>query len=115
MKPVGRHRGHCVQRSAEGFRHEFEPVEDTHCGEDVRRVGALRPPRLEEADSAAALQQLVEEERFGTCRQQAVPEFAQDRKVETWISQLETQQILPVDARGPPPPPGDRPDSRETA
>src|SRR5713226_7871635 len=34
-----------------------------------------------------------------SARQQAVPEFAQDRKVEPWIRQVETQQILPVDAR----------------
>ena len=35
----------------------------------------------------------------GAARQETVPEFTQDRKVEPRIRQLETQQILPVDAR----------------
>src|SRR5881398_1355959 len=63
----------------------------------MRRVGALLSSGLEPPHGAAALQQLVEEERCGAPRQQAVPEFAQHRKVETRIRQLETQQILPVD------------------
>src|SRR5947208_11338550 len=65
----------------------------------MRRVGALLSSGLEPPHGAAALQQLVEEELFGAPRQQAVPEFAQHRKVETRIRQLQTQQILPVDAR----------------
>ena len=65
------------------------------CVESVR----CWPAGLEQAQGAAALQQLVEEELFGAARQQAVPEFTQHRKVEARIGQLETQQILPVDAR----------------
>ena len=70
-------------------------------------VGALLSPRFEQAQPLAALQELVEEELFGAARQQAVPEFAQGRKVEPRIGELETQEILPVDTRGPPQPPGD--------
>jgi len=99
LEPVGRDRGHRVQRSAEGFRHEFEPVEHPDRREHMRRVGAAVATGLEPPHGAAALQQLVEEELFGAPRQQAVPEFAQHRKVESRVSQLETQQILPVDAR----------------
>ena len=99
LEPVGRDRGHRVQRGPEGFRHEFEPVQHADRGEHVRRVGALLSPGLEQAQRPAALQQLVEEELFGAARQQSVPEFAQHRKVKARIRQLEAQQILPVDAR----------------
>ena len=99
MEPVGRDRGHRVQRGAEGFRHEFEPVEHPDRREHMRRVGALWPTGLEPPHGAASLPQLVEEDLFGAPRQQAVPKFAQHRKVESRIRQLETQQILPVDAR----------------
>ena len=61
-------------------------------------VGALLSPRFEQAQPLAALQELVEE-LFGAARQQAVPEFAQGRKVEPRIGELETQEILPVDTR----------------
>jgi hypothetical protein len=99
LQPVGCHRGQRVERGAEGFRHEFEPVEDADRGEDVGRVSTLLPASLEQAECLAALEQLVEEQFFGTAGQQAVPEFAQDRKVEPRIGQFETQQILPVDTR----------------
>jgi hypothetical protein len=65
----------------------------------MRRVSTLLPAGLEQAECLAALEQLVEEQFFGTAGQQAVPEFAQDRKVEPRIGQFETQQILPVDTR----------------
>src|SRR4029434_2360141 len=65
----------------------------------MRRVGALSSPGCEQAEGTTALQELVEEERFGAPCQETVPEFTQDRKVETRVRQLETQQILPVDAR----------------
>ena len=99
MEPVGRDRGHRVQRGPEGFCHEFEPVQHADRGEHVRRVGALLAPGGEQAQRTAALQQLVQEQLFGAARQQAVPKFTQDRKVKPRIRQLETQQILPVDAR----------------
>ncbi len=99
MEPVGRDRGHRVERGAEGFRDEFEPVQHANRGEDMRRVGALLSPGGEQAQGPAALQQLVEEDLCGAPRQQAVSEFAQNRKVETRIRQCKTQQILPVDAR----------------
>ena len=65
----------------------------------MRGVGALLPTGLEQAEGPAALQQLVEEQLFGAACQQAVPEFAQDRKVEPRIGQVKTQQILPVNTR----------------
>src|SRR5262249_8070607 len=46
----------------------------------------------------AALQQLVEEQRFGAAGQQAVPECTEHGKVEPRVRQLQTQQVLPVDA-----------------
>ena len=99
LEPGGRDRRHRVQGGPERFRHEFEPVQHPDRGEDMRRVGALLAPGGEQAQGPAALQQLVEEEFFGAPRQKAVPEFAQDRKVEPRIGQLETQEILPVDTR----------------
>jgi len=65
----------------------------------MRGVRALLPPRLEQATSAAALQELVQEALCGTPRQEAGAACAQDRKVKPWIRQLETQQLLPVHAR----------------
>jgi hypothetical protein len=62
-------------------------------------VGALLPPRLEQAQSMAALQELVEEKLFSAAPQETIPEFTQDRKVEPRIGQLKTQQILPVNPR----------------
>ena len=116
LEPVGRDRGHRVQRGAEGFRHEFEPVQHADRGEHVRRVGTLLSPGGEQAQRPAALQQLVEEELFGAARQQAVPEFAQDRKVETQDpSARDSADTSSRCARGPPPPPGDRRGSPETA
>jgi hypothetical protein len=65
----------------------------------MRRVGALLSPGGEEAQRPAALQQLLQEQLFGAASQEAVAKFTQDRKVESRIRQLKTQQILPVDAR----------------
>src|SRR5215468_2518857 len=65
----------------------------------MRRVGALLAPGGEQAQGTAALQQLVEEELYGAASEEAIAEFTQDRKIESRIRQLETQQILPVDAR----------------
>ena len=98
LEPVGRHRGQRVERGAEGFRHEFEPVKDADRGEDVGGVSALLAPGGEQAQGPATLQQLLEEQCFGAAREQALPEGTQHRKVEARIRQLETQQILPVDA-----------------
>ncbi len=36
LEPVGRDRGHRVQRGPERFRHQFEPVQHTDRGEDRR-------------------------------------------------------------------------------
>jgi hypothetical protein len=99
LEPVGCDRGHCVERGAEGFRHEFKPIEDADRGKDVCRVGTLLSPGLEQTQRLAALQQLVEEKLFGAAHQQAVPKFTQHGKVEARIRQCETQEILPVNAR----------------
>src|SRR6266852_7775460 len=64
----------------------------------MRGVRALLPTGLEEPQRATPLQQLLKKHLCGVARQQAVPELAQDRKVETRIRQVETQQILPVNA-----------------
>ena len=90
MQPVRRHGGHGVECRTQGFGDEFETVEHTDRREHVRGVGALLPARLEQAQGTAALQQLVEEELFSAARQQAGPEFTQDRKVKAGIRQLET-------------------------
>ena len=98
-QPVGGHSRELIQGRPQGFGDEFETVEDTDRGKHVGGVGALLSPRFEQAQPLAALQELVEEELFGAARQQAVPEFAQGRKVEPRIGELETQEILPVDTR----------------
>jgi hypothetical protein len=99
LEPVRCHCGQRVERGAEGFRDEFEPVEDADRREDVCRVGALLAPGCQQPQRLATLQQLLEEQLFGTAHEQAVPEGTQHGKVETRVRQLETQQILPVDAR----------------
>ena len=86
-QPVGGHSRELIQGRPQGFGDEFETVEDTDRGQHVGGVGALLSPRFEQAQPLAALQELVEEERFGAARQQAVPEFAQGRKVEPRIGQ----------------------------
>src|SRR5437016_4707266 len=61
-------------------------------------VRTLLAPRLEQAERPATLEQLLQQQHFRAAGEQAVPEFAQHRKVETRIAQVETQQILPVNA-----------------
>src|SRR5205085_11872070 len=84
---------------AEGIRSEYGPGERPERGEEMRRVGARLSRGGEQAPGRAAFQQVGEGELFGAASEEAIAEFTQDRKVESRIRQLETQQILPVDAR----------------
>ena len=115
MQPVRGHCGEGVEGGPQGLGDEFQTVEDPDGGQYMSGVGALLPTGLEEPQRATPLQELVQQPLFGTACQQSVPKFTQDRKVEPRIRQVETQQILPVDARGRPPPPDDPPSSPETA
>ena len=62
------------------------------CVESVRCCSA----GLEPAHGAAALEQLVQHELFGTAGQEAVAKFAEHGKVKAGIRQREPEQIFPV-------------------
>ena len=96
MQPVWCHGGHRIERRTEGFRHQFEAVQDADGGQHVRRVGTLRSAGLEPAQGAAALEELVQHEFFGTAGQEAVAKFAEHRKVKAGIRQGESEQVFPV-------------------
>ena len=60
------------------------------------RVGALRSAGLEPAHDAAALEELLQHELFGTAGQEAVAKFAEHGKVKAGICQRESEQVFPV-------------------
>jgi len=62
----------------------------------VCRVGALRSAGLEPAHDAAALEELLQHELFGTAGQEAVAKFAEHGKVKAGICQRESEQVFPV-------------------
>jgi len=99
LEPVRCHSREGVEGGSQGLGDEFQAVEHPDGGQHMGRVGAWRPTGLEEPQRATPLQELVQQQRFGTACQQSVPKFTQDRKVEARLRQFETQQILPVDAR----------------
>ena len=63
------------------------------CVESVR----CAPAGLEPAHGAAALEELLQHELFGTAGQEAVAKFAEHGKVKAGIRQRESEQVFPVD------------------
>jgi hypothetical protein len=57
LQPLGCHSGHVMQRGPERLGHQCQPTEDPHGREDMRGVGALLAPRLEESPCATPLQE----------------------------------------------------------
>ena len=88
LEPVRGHGGEGVEGGTHGLGDEVSAVEHPDGGEHMRGVGPLRPTSLEEPQRATALQQLLQQHRFGTARQQTVPELTADRKVEARIGQV---------------------------
>ena len=64
----------------------------------VGRVGALLAPRFEEPHRPTSLQQLIEQEGFGTAGEETVAKFTEDGKVEARVRQVQASEILPVNA-----------------
>src|SRR4051794_25006310 len=106
-EPVRGDGGELVERGAQGLADQLQPVEDADGGQNVGGVGALPAARLEQAELAAALEQLAEETLLGAALEQPGAELAQDRGVEAGVGQLQPERVLPVDPgahgfRGPP-------------
>jgi hypothetical protein len=64
-----------------------------------RRVGALLASYFDQLEATTAFEQLLQQEFLGATGQEARPKLTEYAKVEAWISQVKTQQVLPVDAR----------------
>ena len=86
LQPLGRDRGHGVQRGAEGFCDEFEPVEHADGSEHMGRIGALVPTGCQEPCATAPFQHLVQQAFLGLTSQQPIAEFAEDGKVEARVA-----------------------------
>jgi hypothetical protein len=86
VQRVGSHRGELVECRPQGFSHEFEAVEHPDGRQHVGRIGALPPSGRESPQSATALQQRIEQERFGMVVQQSIPELTQHGKIEPRIT-----------------------------
>src|SRR5262245_42055091 len=67
-------------------------------GQHVGRVGALSPPGREEPRALATVQQPLEQQPLRAACEQARAELAEHRGVNARVSQLEAEQVLPVDA-----------------
>jgi hypothetical protein len=57
----------------------------------------LLAPRFEESHRPTSLQQLIEQEGFGTTGEEPVAKFTEDGKVEARVRQVQAQEILPID------------------
>jgi hypothetical protein len=64
----------------------------------MSRVGALPAPGLEQTQRLTAIQQPLQQQFLSTTSDQAGVELAQHGVVEPRVGQLETEQILPIDA-----------------
>src|SRR5215217_5137108 len=60
---------------AERLGHECEAIHHPDRREHMGGVGALLAPRFQQAERPAPLEQLVQQQLFGTAGQQAVPKF----------------------------------------
>jgi hypothetical protein len=78
--------------------HTFEVIQTTNSSHDISGIGALLAPRLDPAALFTRVQERVEHELSAVMGEQALPKIMQEREVESWVSQLQTQGVLPVHA-----------------
>ena len=95
--PGRRDDGEYVECMAERLAHELQTIEGTNGGQDVAGVGALPTVRLEQADSAEALQHQIEEQPLCSTIDQATTKPTQDRVIESWIVEVQAERLLPID------------------
>jgi hypothetical protein len=94
----GRHSdGECVEHLAKRLANQFQPIERTNSSQDVARVGALPTVGFEQTQPLEALQHQIEEHSFGIAIDQATPKFTQDRVIESWIVEVQSERVLPID------------------
>jgi hypothetical protein len=80
-----------------GLTHQLETVERADGRQDVDRVGALPPARLERAERPAALEQPVEQALLDAALDQVGAELAWHQGIEAGIGPLQPEDALPVD------------------
>jgi len=83
---------------AEGLPDQLAPIEHVDRRQHMRRIRALAAPRLDQPRRLERRQQRLEQRRLGTRRDEAVAEFAEHRRVEPRVVQLQAEGIFPVDA-----------------
>jgi len=84
---------------AQRLSHHLQAIERPDRGQDVRRVGALPTPRLEQLPRARPCQHRLEEQPLRRTCGEAAPERAQDRGVAARVGELQPQHVLPVEPR----------------
>jgi hypothetical protein len=96
-EPIGRLGCGIVQRGTHCLGGELEPVHHADGGNHVGGVGALAAPLLEEAPLAAGSEHSVEESVLRAVLEEAVSELDEDARVEAGISEVEPEEVLPID------------------
>src|SRR5262249_2997318 len=93
----GRHDyGEAVKRSAEFFPDALQPVEHTNGRYYMCGVRALTAADFEEPLRPCEGQHGIEEELFRLPSDKPGAELAQDSMVEAWVSEVQPQDILPI-------------------
>lgn len=96
-KPFRSGRGHLVESVAERLSHSLDPCHRVNGGEDVRRVGTLAPPRLDEIAVERRLQDRFEEPPLGPMVEESRAELAQHGVMGATVGERQAEEVLPVD------------------
>jgi hypothetical protein len=89
--------GSTVEGLAEGFPDTRSAIDRTPARQPMRGVGALASAGFKLVAFAAAVQDGVEQARFGRPPDQPGAQLAEDRTVETRVGELSAQSRLPID------------------
>ena len=85
-----------VERSMHGFQHTFQAMERTDGSQDMGRIGPLGATGFAPAPCFAGRQEGIEESLAGLMGEQTAAKIVQQGEVEAWVSQFETQGVLPI-------------------
>lgn len=96
-QPVRLARGDRLQRRAQRFADQLQPLEITDRAQHMGGIGAHPPARTEQIGGGEPVEHRIEQQRLrATGLGQPGTELAEHRRVKPLIGELQAQQVLPV-------------------
>src|SRR3954449_404084 len=95
-QPIRRRHRDRVQRRAQRFGQQLQSVQVAHRSQHLRAVGPLPSTGFQQSTLTGRVQQAGKQALGGPMLEQPGTKLAQDREVEAGISQIESQQVFPV-------------------